>query len=118
MPPGVELLALSDGVKLTPELARTRQDSALERASQAGGAMEGEFTEMMMRGRLIVFPTALLRSLSVGPAGGEDDDGDDDSDEDEEGEGEWEEWAEDDEEEEEGVPFLDGDSEDDDGDGA
>ena len=103
------------GEPITPELACAHQDNALVTASQAGGAMEGEFTEMVMRGRSIVFPTALLRSLSVGPAGGEDDD--DDSDEDEEGEGEWEEWAEDDEEEEEGVPFLDGDSEDDDGDG-
>ena len=121
LPPGVEVgdpHVVVDPRVMTPELACARQDRALARASQAGGAMEGEFTEMTMRGRPIVFPTALLRSLSVGPAGGEDDDGDDDSDEDEEGEGEWEEWAEDDEEEEEGVPFLDGDSEDDDGDGA
>ena len=114
LPPGVEE---EWGEPITPELACAHQDNALVTASQAGGAMEGEFTEMVMRGRSIVFPTALLRSLSVGPAGGEDDDGDGDSDEDEEGEGEWEEWAEDDEEEEEGVPFLDGDSEDDDGDG-
>ena len=118
LPPGVEVLPLDPRVKLTPELACARQDGALARASNPGGTMEGEFTQMEMRGRPIVFPTALLRQLSVGPAGGEDDDGDDDSDEDEEGEGEWEEWAEDDEEEEEGVPFLDGDSEDDDGDGA
>ena len=116
LPPGVVFPGEFGHEPITPDGMRMHQDIALARASEAGGTMEGEFTAMTMRGCPIVFPTALLRQLSVGPAGGEDDD--DDSDEDEEGEGEWEEWAEDDEEEEEGVPFLDGDSEDDDGDGA
>ena len=68
LPPGVEFdeyfhAPPPPDIPLTPELACVRQDGALARASRPGGTMEGEFTEMMMRG--LVFALTLCASLGV-----------------------------------------------------